>query len=181
MSFLYSALFLPHPAAAWSQEVLHNAAQDLVKVSACVFTNNKRLRAPSRRHGDGAGDHVTFLLFVSSAVQPAGATSEGCGRRRPVLFVLVVLFLFDSHADVRRAAGPVPVLPEHGEHPARQAGGGDARRGLPVAREHPEEADGAQPARQRRRSGSEHPHIFIYIFLFIYIYHFLQSCNLTTN
>lgn len=36
----YTLLDLPHPSTAWSQEVLHNATQDLVKVFTCVFTNN---------------------------------------------------------------------------------------------------------------------------------------------
>lgn len=42
MSFLlfYAVLNLPHPSTAWSKEVLHNLVQDLVKVFACVFTNN---------------------------------------------------------------------------------------------------------------------------------------------
>ena len=40
VSNLHSLLGLPRPSTAWSQEVLHNSTQDLVKVFMCVFTNN---------------------------------------------------------------------------------------------------------------------------------------------
>lgn len=37
---IHTLLGLPRPSTAWSQEVLHNSTQDLVKVFMCVFTNN---------------------------------------------------------------------------------------------------------------------------------------------
>lgn len=36
-----TCLSLPRPMQPWSQEVLHNDMQDLVKVFVCVFTNNR--------------------------------------------------------------------------------------------------------------------------------------------
>lgn len=47
------------PDAAWSQEVLHNAAQDLVKGFLCVFTNSSAAGASDA----GGGHQKSFLLL----------------------------------------------------------------------------------------------------------------------
>lgn len=172
MSFLLS---LPRPSSAWSQEVLHNATQDLVKVFICVFTNISAAGFKPHRGKDStlmlmfmfrsSINHVIILTFLSplslsvSAVHPPGAASERCGRHHPLLFALVFFLLFDSHPDLRRAPGPLHVLPGHAQHAARQAGG-IARGGVSFSCGHPEEADCPEQTRQRRRSASKTSHTF---------------------
>lgn len=54
------------PEAAWSQEVLHNAAQDLVKGFLCVFTNSRAAAAGASGGGGGHRGHRRSLLSVGS-------------------------------------------------------------------------------------------------------------------
>lgn len=148
--------------------MLHNATQDLVKVFVRVFTNNiaagfkateaKTSRAILGRAGKRESRDRLDLFSLPvplSALHPPGAASERCGRRHPLLFTFLFPLLFNSHPDLCRRPGPLAVLPGHPQHPARQAGR-DARDGLPVPCVHAEEADCAEPPRQRCRSGSKH-------------------------
>lgn len=65
-----------------------------------------------------SNDHVE-LSCSFSAVYPPGAASERCWRHRSLLLLFIIFFLFNAYPDLRRAPGPVNVLPRHPQHPAQ--------------------------------------------------------------
>lgn len=165
VTLLYTLIMLPHPTTAWSQEVLHNAAQDLVKAFilsvyqqyCCFFKMLKAAKSKKRcvMLQDGVKRGIIFLssfLFVS-AVHPPGAAAERRRRCHTLLFTLVFFLILHAHRSLYGVSGRVGVLPGHPEHPAWQDVG-DAGGGLPVPSVHHEEADGTEQTRQRCRSGS---------------------------
>lgn len=89
MSFLLS---LPRPSSAWSQEVLHNATQDLVKVFICVFTNISAAGFKPHRGKDStlmlmfmfrsSINHVIILTFLSPLCLSCPSSRSSLGKMR---------------------------------------------------------------------------------------------------